>query len=105
MAPWPPYPAAVDVRWRHQHAARKREAARGGGGRLQDGPVRTGRGTCLRGPIWVARTAGGADDAASPGPMRREDGGGRHDRPFRRDEVLLRQMHTCNRTTVQGLRQ
>ena len=50
-------------------AAVHREAARGGGGRLQVGPVRTGRGTCLKGPIWVARTAGGADDAASPGPM------------------------------------
>ena len=40
------------------------------GGRLQVGPVRTGRGTCLEGPLAV-RTAGGADDAASPGPMRR----------------------------------
>ena len=34
----------------------KREAARGGGGRLQSGPVRTGRGTCLEGPIeWSRR--------------------------------------------------
>src|SRR4029453_2555917 len=31
-------------------------AARGGGGRLQSGPVRTGRGTCLEGPIeWSRR--------------------------------------------------
>ena len=31
-------------------------AARGGGGRLPDGPVRTGRGTCLEGPIeWSRR--------------------------------------------------
>src|SRR5918994_4574369 len=41
---------------------RSRHAA--GAWRLQVGPVRTGRGTCLRGPIWVARAAGGADDAA-----------------------------------------
>ena len=33
-----------------------KEAARGGGGRLQSGPVRTGRGTCLEGPIeWSRR--------------------------------------------------
>src|SRR3954447_18186990 len=54
------------------HSAAQKEAARGGGGRLQGGPVRTGRGTCLLGPVWVARTAGGADDAASPGPMSRK---------------------------------
>ena len=29
----------------------------------------------------MVRAAGGADDAASPGPMCRADGGGRHDRP------------------------
>ncbi len=29
----------------------KREPARGGGGRVQVGPVRTGRGTCLEGPL------------------------------------------------------
>src|SRR3954464_10391978 len=83
------------------HSHTQKEAARGGGGRLQVGPVRTGRGTCLKGPIWVARTAGGADDAASPGPMRREDGGGRHDRPFRRVEVSRPETHHANRTTVQ----
>src|SRR4051812_49992075 len=33
-----------------------RAAARGGGGRLPSGPVRTGRGTCLEGPIeWSRR--------------------------------------------------
>ena len=33
-----------------------KEAARGGGGRLPSGPVRTGRGTCLEGPIeWSRR--------------------------------------------------
>ncbi len=36
----------------------------------------------------MVRTAGGADDAASPGPMRRAGGGGRHDRPF--DTVSIR---------------
>ncbi len=36
----------------------------------------------------MARTAGGADDAASPGPMSRAGGGGRHDRPFDETEYL-----------------
>ena len=36
----------------------------------------------------MVRTAGGADDAASPGPMCRRDGGGRHDRPSDSAEYL-----------------
>ena len=37
--------------------------------RSRFGPIGTGRGTCLKGPVCVVRTAGGAVSAASPGPM------------------------------------
>ena len=46
----------------------------------------------------MVRTAGGADDAASPGPMRRASGGGRHDRPFDTLEYPL-----AERRAVPGL--
>ena len=79
--------------------APKKEAARGGGGRLQGGPVRTGRGTCLEGPIgWSGRREA---------PMMRHrpdlcverDGGGRHDRPS--DRRIIHPSHGSNRTNVQ----
>ena len=54
----------------------KREAARGGGGRLHGWPRQDGQGYVPWGAYWVARTAGGAVDAASPGPMRQRTAAG-----------------------------
>src|SRR5438270_11559166 len=40
---------------------RKPPAFSAGGFRSRFGPIRTGRGTCQKGPVRLARTAGGAD--------------------------------------------
>src|SRR5262249_20728474 len=85
----------------------KREAARGGGGRPPNGPLRTGTGTCLDGAYWMVQAAGGADDAASPGPMCRWTAAGgttalptaglntSGDRPSNRTDVHLRTFSRC----------
>src|SRR3954454_2517201 len=54
----------------------KKEPAPGGGGRVQGGPVRTGRGTCLEGPFSDPGGGRRRFDAASPGSMCRRTAAG-----------------------------
>ena len=76
-------------------------AARGGGGRLPDGPVRTGRGTCLEGPIeWSRRRE-------APMMRQRPDlcvGGRRREArpPFRQRGFSTLIERRSNRTDVHG---